>query len=179
MPTSKKGASPASCRRDKSRNEFWLVLADGFGSVIEVAHQRDHGFGIIIGHVAREHFVEHGAQGILVGARVDGLSHELFGGHIGGSPQGRAGGRDGLIVTAARDTKIHQFDPPLPADHDVVRPDVAMDDALIMSKQKRADDGVQQAQGLFHGQPSVGNSHGPTVHQFHDQVEDLVPLPSR
>ncbi len=88
--------------------------------------------------LAGEHFVQHAAQRVHVGAGVDLLTARLFGGEIlRGADHGRGLGDVAGIGERARDAEVHHLHRAGVADHDVRGFDVAVDDPVLVAEVQR------------------------------------------
>jgi len=79
---------------------------------------------------AGRHLVEDDAQRVDVGAGVDGLALDLLGAHVLGRPDHDPGPGDAFLFERAGDAEIHDAGGARLVDHDVLRLEVAVDDAL-------------------------------------------------
>ncbi len=143
-----------------------LVDARGLGRVR--AQDRGHRLGRRLpaeGALARQHLVEHRAEGEDVGARVGLLTPHLLGRHVADRPEhgarlgaGGEGGRDAVVAARGeqaralpREAEIEHLDAPLPGHEHVVRLHVAVHDALVV----RGGEGLGELQGVL-GRPARG-----------------------
>ena len=92
-------------------------------------------------HGAGQHLVENDADRVEVGALVHLIALRLLRREILGGPKNGADLRH-AGVAGARDAEVHDLDVPVAVDHDVLRLDVAVDDAAAV----RALDGGEQLQ---------------------------------
>ena len=97
------------------------------------------------GRIAGEAFVEHGAEGVEVGAAVDRRRQlgDLFGAQVGDGAGQVAGAGDRKIADVEGQAEVHQPRAPefaLAGDHDVARFDVAVDDAAAVAISQAAGD---------------------------------------
>jgi hypothetical protein len=138
------------------------------GRVVERAH-------------AGEQLVEHHAQRVHVGARVDvgGGARELLGAHVGGRAHRRAGDRGRRRVGPRRhrlgDPEVDDLAVRLPVDlgHEHVRRlEVAVDDALLVRVLHRAAHLAEERHALAHRErPRVGVlGDGRARHALHHEV---------
>ena len=128
-----------------------------------------------VGLAAGQQFVEHDAQGMNVGARVNRAALQLFGRQV----VGRAGDqpvqqRQRRTVGDARDAEVQHLGPVAPAQEDVGRLDVAMHDATRMCVGQRVGNTPHQERGLAGaGLPSCGQglAQVATVQPLHGDVD--------
>ena len=78
------------------------------------------------------HFVENGAQAVNIGALVAAFALDLFGRHVIGRAHGRGEADEGHApgLGGLGDAKIHDANGAVPAEHDVLRFEIAVDDVL-------------------------------------------------
>ena len=110
--------------------------------------------------LAHEHFVQHGAEGIDVAAGIDGpLAHRLLGRHVLRRAEREAGLRHASAARALHregDAKVgHQR--VAAVEEDVLRLDVAVDDALRVRVGKRIGHLVRNAHGVVNRQLLVAH----------------------
>ena len=87
------------------------------------------------GFCADEHLVQHHAHRIDVAARIELLALHLLGTHVVRRPDDQPRLRHPLMrLGHARDAEVHQLDLALVIDEDVLRLDVAVDDALLVRR---------------------------------------------
>ena len=106
--------------RDERRRERGIAEED--------AEQRVTLVLAVEGSHPGERFVEHHARGVHVGARVHRLTSELLRRHVRDFPFERAAPGDGDPPRCLGDPEVDHPAPPVDADEDVVRDDVAVDD---------------------------------------------------
>ena len=101
---------------------------------------------------AGQHFVQHDADRVDVGARVGAVALGLLGADIMHRADGLVA--DGLALRAgeAGDAEIHHLDGTVGLQHDVLRLDVAVDDPLGMGVVQRAEHLRGEMHDLFPGQ---------------------------
>ena len=87
----------------------------------------------------RQHFVEHDARGVDVRARVRAVAPRLLGRHVVHRAERLLRERVGGIGKAG-DAKVGDLDAAVAQDHDVLRLDVAVDDAARMRVRERLHD---------------------------------------
>ena len=126
---------------------------------------------------------QRGTEAVLVGARVDPGAGELLGRHVRRRPDDRAGlrvvaaGDDAGVAAALRgvqagDAEVGDAHAPVGADEDVVRLDVAVDDAGAV-RRRQAGAGLQEHRDDLRpasralGQPA---RHGRALDELHGQV---------
>src|SRR5208282_3968267 len=111
------------------------------------AENRRHGFrggGLLKSALARQHFIEDGAECKNVRAMIGALTADLLWGHIADSAHDHAGLRDAANGNRAvlgslqrlgelGQSEVKDFDAPLFGKKKIFRLEVAMDDAAIMS----------------------------------------------
>jgi len=132
--------------------------------------------------LARQHFENHHAQRVEVGAVIHGRAHDLFGRHVGRRAQDvtglRQAQRTGLISPSglARNAKVAHQHVALAVKHDVGRLDVPMDDTLPMSIVQRGGDLSEQMAQLVKRQTTDAQHvlEGAAVHVAHDNVGRVV-----
>ena len=130
--------------------------------------------------VAGEHLVEHGAQGVDVGAGVDGLlAHGLLGAHVVRGAEGEAGlghaGAAGLLHGEG-DAEVGDEGLAL-VQQDVLGLDVAVDDALAVGVVEGAGDFGGEADGVGDGEHAFAREAGAqrlAGDERHDVVEQAV-----
>src|SRR5580765_2138546 len=122
---------------------FAIIERDGFDRFAENGHHGFGGSGPLKGALASDHFVEHRAQGKLIGAEVQALAAGLLRRHVtdgtkNGAGRGvRSGGGDAIAFGGARgnqfgQTKIEDFHQTILRDHQVFRLQIAVSDAGFM-----------------------------------------------
>ncbi len=100
--------------------------------------------------VAGEHFVEHGAEAVDVGAGIAAFALDLLGRHV----MGRAGGESTKVSrrpSHAGDAEIHNADGAVVADHDVLRLEIAMDDIVVVHVLHGLADQAHDREGVGFG----------------------------
>ena len=125
----------------EQRPSFRCVRDHVAGIRDRIAHMHDHGGAVVgspVGRAAREQVPQGCAQGILIAAVIHGLGPRLLRAHV----QRRAHDLQAALLIAillgqglVRDrlgqAQIRQFHRAIVAEHDVVRLDVAVDDAFL------------------------------------------------
>ncbi len=82
--------------------------------------------------MARDHFVEHDAEGVEIDPGVDLLEVDLLGRHVFRRSQHQAGSGQAVAFGEPGQPEIHDLGLALPVDHHVLGLEVAMDDAEAM-----------------------------------------------
>jgi hypothetical protein len=108
---------------------------------------------------SRQHFEEDDADGVDVRALAGHFSLDLFGRHVFGRPDHRPGARYPLGLEGAGDAEIHDLDAPLPVDHDVLRLEVAVDDAEAVGFGQSLADLIGDINGLPRAEPPHHPDH--------------------
>jgi hypothetical protein len=132
------------------------------------------------GGCAGEHLVEHAAQAVEIGAGVDVGAHALLGAHVARRPDGEAWEREPLVerghVERPRDAEVgdHRL---AGLEQDVLRLDVAVDDALpvgIRERRRRPardPDRLEDREGAVPGEPLAQRfPRDPRHHVIEDPV---------
>jgi hypothetical protein len=123
----------------------------------------------------RGELVEHDAEGVEVGPAVQRspLAGELLGGRVADGADEHARGRDVESVVGARQPEVHQLDPLVRRDDEVLGLQVAVDDALAVDG---AQPGGHLSRHLAHEAVREGAeivedlTEGPSLHVLHDEV---------
>lgn len=164
-----------------------IDLSDGDGVVFEDAAENDTRALAGEWEMAGGHFVENDAERKEVGARVELLGANLFGGHIGDSAESAAGtgelggsnclGGEGVGGDGSGrgrggnfgETEVEDFGAALAGNENVGGLDVAMDDALgVSGLQGVGDGGCDFEDGLkIHGARGDGVFEGKAIEEFH------------
>lgn len=139
----------------------------------------DHGQRGLTGErrAQREKFVEQAADGVQVGAVVDGLAEGLLGREVLRGAHDHAGLRHGRLraVQGARDAEVHHLHRAGVGDDHVRGLDVAVHDAVLVRVGERFQDTRDDDQGLFgtrrlRAEQEVAD--GAALDQLHDDVRD-------
>ena len=122
-------------------------------------HHRE-GLVTFEGQSACEHFVQRDAECPHVRALIDDLAAYLFGRHVRGCSERRAGAsqprhRVGVVASHGRETKIQYTNVAVRADHDVARLEVTMHNTRGVSARQRKRDLFQNRNRLGNRQRSV------------------------
>ena len=107
------------------------------------------------------HLVKDDAERVDVGAGVDRLALDLLRAHVFRGPDHDPRPGDALPLERAGDTEIHDVDAAALVDHDVLRLEVAVDDAVAV--------GLGQAPGDLQG-----DRHGPAGRQLSDLADEAL-----
>ena len=100
-----------------------------FGQVLEQERARIIGAKrLLTGQI----FVEHDAEGVQIGAGVERLAAQLFGGHVGQCARHRTRLVFGHIPEQPRQSEVHQFKRAIGADKNIFRFDVTVQNAPAM-----------------------------------------------
>ena len=145
-------------RRVDARRDALVQLAEGLG---------------LERHVARQHLVEEDAERPDVRARVGPLAAQLFGRKIDGRADDHADLRHGLAGLGAGDAEIQQLDLPARGDLDVVRLDVAVDDAVLVDVFEGLADFLEHVERLVERElAQLADALGErlAVHVLHDDA---------
>jgi hypothetical protein len=102
---------------------------------------------------AGRHLVEDGAEAVDVGAVVAAAAFHLLGGHVvrGAHRRGEAGEGEAARLVDAGDAEVEQPQAAVAADHDVLRLQVAVGDAVLVQVVQRIADAAGVAHGLGFG----------------------------
>ena len=100
------------------------------------------------GDPARDHLEEHRPQGVDVGPAVDVAAVRLLRGHVLRRPDDDPGAGDAAGVERAGDAEVHDLGVAVLVDHDVLRLEVAVDDAQPVGLGQPFGDLPGQADGL-------------------------------
>ena len=132
---------------------------------------------------ARQHFVEHDAEGPDVGAFVHGLAARLLRSHVGGGAEDHAVARRRLLcrrtVRVALDdivqpgqAEVQDLDPPIGRGLDVRRFEIAVDDAAVVRRLQRVGDLPGERQRFVDRDRRRANAVGErrTVNQLHHEI---------
>ena len=130
---------------------------DGRRRVVQV-HAGDLGH---VGAVERgqpgQHLVHHDAQRVDVRAGVDRLAADLLGRHVSGAADDRPGARDPGPVGAGGDAEVGDLGVTVAVDEDVLRFDVAVDDARQMRGRQTLGDLPRDAAELAQAQEALAD----------------------
>src|SRR5208283_5034249 len=90
-------------------------------------------------YYAYRHFVQHCSKTVNVGLRIPALPFDLFRGHIirRADRGSKTGERDPSPLCSPGDAEVHDTDSAVVADHDVLRFEVTMDDAVLVHVRQR------------------------------------------
>ena len=111
--------------------------------------------------LAGKHLVEHDAEREEIGPCIDGVSAELFRRHVGRSPDNAASlgeatfPRRGFTVVfrvlqnRLRNAEVHDLDVAIPAQHDVSRLQIPVNDVALVSLVERFGHLVRGSQALL------------------------------
>ena len=104
-------------------------------------HERDRDGAVAVkGQSAREHLIEHDADGIDVGLAVGDVSSRLLGRDVVNRADRLVGHGARRLVGKARDAEVGHLDGAVLQQHDVLRLDVAVNDAALMRVLQRLED---------------------------------------
>ena len=130
-----------------------------------------------------EHLVKHHAQGIDIGPLVHILrALQLLRGHVVGRPNGRAAGgelgRRLCVADQLGDAEVGDLHPAAGIEQDVLRLDVAMENAFVVRILQRLANPGHQGQGLGRCEPARlhGLAQVDPIHILHHQKEKLTRL---
>ncbi|KZM36087.1 hypothetical protein OJAG_12910 [Oerskovia enterophila] len=108
-----------------------------------------------VGKAAREHLVGHDTDRVHVRPCVAAARRDQLGAEVGDRAEDGAGrGRRGLRHSA-RETEVRDLDVPRRVDQDVLRLDVAVDQALAVGRGQGVQDLLEQLEGAAHGQRAL------------------------
>ena len=134
------------------------------------------------GQLPGQALVEHDAQRVDVGARVDRAAVGLLGREVVGAPDEHVGARDAGLpvrVEGARDPEVGELHGPVAGEEDVLGLDVAVDHPLRLGVGQGAADLGADAGGLGGRQRPLAPDARLEVlplHELHDEVGALVVL---
>ena len=94
------------------------------GGLVDMHVSQGDGVGGVEDSSAGQHFVEHGSQGVLIGAGL-GEATKLLGGHVVGGPCGESASGGGHEIGAFDDSEVGQYGLAVP-EEDVGRLDVSV-----------------------------------------------------
>ena len=103
-----------------------------------------------------EHFIEHGTESKDVGSLVDAIATGLFGAHVVEFSLNRTDLRFGRGAFCLCNAKIDELDFAFFRDANILRIDVAMDDAEWLAVVVGHSVGIRQAGAHFHGNEDGG-----------------------
>ena len=127
------------------------------------------------GQTPGQHFIEHHAGGIDIGAGVRPVTAGLLGRDVVHTAQSFLG--HGLAVGQACNTEIGHLDAAVPQHHDILRFDVPVDDAAAVGVAESAhdlDDEVQRLPPIHFTTPLHILLEGDAVDELHDDIVQLV-----
>ena len=131
------------------------------------------------GKFAGEHFVEDDAEGINVGAVVDGVwFFDLFGRHVVRCAEGGPGAGEWIFGDGFSeefgDAEVGDFNAAAGVEEDVVGFDVAMEDAFVVGVLEGFADARDDGEGLggVDGAGAHGLAEVDAVDVFHEEVEE-------
>jgi len=136
-----------------------------------LAHDRPGGIGAE-GHDARQHLIEDDAQGVDVRADVNPPTLRLLRRNVMRAAHEQAGLSESGHGDVSGDAEIHDFHRAIGRDHEVLRLDIAVDDAMLVSRLQSCGHLSGDVQGLMDGKrPSLLDQllHRDPGHVFHDQ----------
>ena len=124
--------------------------------------------------LAGDHLVHHYADRIEVGAAVDALfTRRLLGADVVDRADRLVGGGEGLGIRQLRNAEVGHLDLPAAEQHDVLRLDVAVDNAAEMRVLQRAQDLDGIRDGLLDGESALALHvclERDAVDVFHDDI---------
>ncbi len=140
-------------------------------ALVEVVH-------IDEGMLAGKHLVKHDANGVKIGACVDGAVQALFGGHVeGGSDDDLCGAVVALVFEKVGDAEVDQFDKERIVvafdDKDIFGFDIAVDDIFGVGELKGETELVGDMDGFFGGKALALDkdlAEAAALKEFHDVV---------
>ena len=150
------------------------VVRRRLGDVLHRDHERRLA---VVRDLARQDLVRHDADGVDVAARVRRASERLLGRHVVGSPHHHAVERELLGRLSAREPEVEDRDGPAVLDHDVLRLEVAMDDAELVRGFGPEGDLPEDRDRACLGQLSLELDDRPQVlarNVFHRDVGEVV-----
>ena len=129
-------SSTAASRAETSGRMIWTS-----GQVLaHVLHRDGHLVLAVEGDVPDEHLVEHDAERVDVGLPVDVVAERLLGRDVVRRAEHAAVGGQPLLLQRAGDAEVGDLGGALLVDEDVLRLDVAVDDAARVRGAERAGD---------------------------------------
>ena len=111
--------------------------------------------------LAGEHLVEDDPERVDVGLRGDLVAERLLGRDVVGRAEHAAGGGQALRLERAGDAEVGDLGAALVVDQDVLRLDVAVDEAVLVRALERPADLDRVGDGLGHRQRARGGGCGP------------------
>jgi hypothetical protein len=155
------------------RGQFVRQRRQRFGDVHDADRERILG---AVRRVADEHFVQHDAETVEIGAAVDRAAARLFGTHVVRRADDRAGaGHAQRGFVRARDAEIGEDGRAVFAQQDVVGLDVAVDDAFFLRIGKRRGDLARDAQRQRgRERRAVAGQHLAAADVFHRDVMQVA-----
>ena len=118
------------------------ILEPGRRDRCKLPERRDRALGLLgeelgqavrlVRRPPRQQLVEHGAEGVDVGGRSHLVARSLLGRQVGGCAEHGPGLRQLRSVERAGDPKVGDFERPVRHDQQVLRLDVAVNEAGIM-----------------------------------------------
>ncbi len=142
-------------------------------------HRHGHRRVTVERSAAGEHFVHDDAQGVDIGRGTDHLALRLLGRIIlNGAERHACGGQPlgaGILVDAG-DAKIRQLDELVVVEHDVLRLDIAMDDATLVRGAQAKGHVVGNDDGALITEPAVALDVASQVGAFDVLHDDVVAL---
>ena len=144
---------------------------------VDLLHRHRNGVVGAEGLFARGHFVHDHAEGIQIGAGIDRLCGCLLGRDIVHRAHRLIGHGHVFRIGQTRDTEVCHLDLPVPKQHNVLRLDVAVDDALGMRMLQSAQDLLGDADGLAQGKHALLVHILPkrdTLDALHHDILDIV-----
>ena len=154
----------------------WIHLPGRRGRLLGALQQAgQHGVGLE-GYLAGEHLVENDAQGKQVGPGIDPPALGLLRRHVSRRAHQHAGLRHAVHFHRPRQPEVHHRDPAAAVYHDVLRLEVAVNDALGMGRFQGAGHLPHYTEAFIVGGPSLleQGSEVPPLDELHgDELEAL------
>ena len=126
--------------RRQARGDLGAALGDVGQVLADVLHRHGDLVLAVEGDVAREHLVEHDAERVDVRLAVDVVAERLLGRDVVRGAEHAALGGQAAVVHRAGDAEVGDLGRALLVDEDVLRLDVAVDDAAPVRGAERAGD---------------------------------------
>ena len=150
---------------------------DRLGSTREARHRGRHVGVASEGRLPGQHLVEDEAEGVDVGATVDGVAVHLLGSEVAGGPDHGAGASQIVATGRLGDSEVGDLHPSVRLHEHVRRFDVAMHEPLTVRVLERVGHLRGDVDRLVHGQPVVvvhQTPQGPSFDELHDDVRGAV-----